>query len=599
MTPEGELVTWESWFPPDLSPDHAPFFEYVTDQDGQEWCFWYDPREAFRWVNFAPEYCTFIEGEPELVGQPLHLLDYQLGPTREMFGWKVVRDGQLTDYRRYKSAHIWMPKGNSKTTWGSTLDLAACKLDARQQAQCFYMCATLDQADDSGWRILQAMCNAEEGRLRGEYTAWDEHIHHGPTDSSLHLVASNGEGKAGKNLQFAHCDEIWEFPTLKAMTQLRTAAIKQKNAFILCTSTAGTDVTKPAYKLYQTDVAILKGELKDVRHLPVIYGAPEGSDPHDPKVWEAANPGWGITVDPDTFQRLYQTMRVDPIEFSDFMAFNLGLWQSGSQEFITDAQWALARRNYSYDQLYGRFWCMAKDLADIIDMCSSAACVPVRASFCCPISEYPNVNQDDVHYLLANWFWVGEIVDREKFANAERYERWIAENLLTRASGPGGAVDYDAIRDHVKVCAKRAREIYQIGFDRRFAHKCLYQLRDEPNNPDDPDHRIWKDDPPDHNPPRLIEINQQEAGMGNALKDFRHGILLQTVHHNGHPILDWNRGNARVVKKASGLHLLDKGKSTGKIDGLHAATMAYYLAQRMGLRDEPEDPFAERGLFIL
>jgi len=166
-------------------------------------------------------------------------------------------------------------------------------------------------------------------------------------------------------------------------------------------------------------------------------------------------------------------------------------------------------------------------------------------------------------FLLANWYWVGEMQQQEKFANAELYERWIAENLLTRAVGPGGAIDYDAIRDHTKVWAQRARQIYQIGFDRRFAHKCIYQLRDAPTNPQEPDHRIWKNDPPDA-PPRLVEINQHESGMGNALKDFRHGILLQTVHHNGHPILNWNRGNARVVKKSSGLHLLDKAKSTGK-----------------------------------
>jgi phage terminase large subunit-like protein len=62
----------------------------------------------------------FPEGDEEIVGEPMHYLDWQLGPTREMFGWKVVdleTGSSLTDTRRYQSGDIWVPKKNSKTTW--------------------------------------------------------------------------------------------------------------------------------------------------------------------------------------------------------------------------------------------------------------------------------------------------------------------------------------------------------------------------------------------------------------------------------------------------------------------------------------------------
>lgn len=57
--------------------------------------------------------------------------------------------------------------------------------------------------------------------------------------------------------------------------------------------------------------------------------------------------------------------------------------------------------------------------------------------------------------------------------------------------------------------------------------------------------------------------------------------------HGDHPVLSMCAANATVIRDPAGNRKLDKAKSTGRIDGMVALTMAMGVASREGLGAEP------------
>jgi len=94
-------VKWRSWWPPENAE--------LTLSDCER--FYYDPEEGNRWVDWFSEYLVHVSGD--MAGRPLVLLPYLQNFTRELMGWRCVKD----DTRRYLTAFLYVPKKNAKTLW--------------------------------------------------------------------------------------------------------------------------------------------------------------------------------------------------------------------------------------------------------------------------------------------------------------------------------------------------------------------------------------------------------------------------------------------------------------------------------------------------
>ena len=69
-------------------------------------------------------------------------------------------------------------------------------------------------------------------------------------------------------------------------------------------------------------------------------------------------------------------------------------------------------------------------------------------------------------------------------------------------------------------------------------------------------------------------------------------MLNARIRHGGHPVLTMCAANAVVVQDAAGNRKLDKSKSTGRIDGMVALTMARGAAGAQ-VEEKPGETFAE------
>ena len=68
--------------------------------------------------------------------------------------------------------------------------------------------------------------------------------------------------------------------------------------------------------------------------------------------------------------------------------------------------------------------------------------------------------------------------------------------------------------------------------------------------------------------------------MGPAVDALEAAILDRRLKHGSHPVLTWNCWNAVVEIDPTGARKIDKAKSTERVDGMVALTMAVGLAAR-------------------
>jgi len=78
----------------------------------------------------------------------------------------------------------------------------------------------------------------------------------------------------------------------------------------------------------------------------------------------------------------------------------------------------------------------------------------------------------------------------------------------------------------------------------------------------------------------LVPVGQGFREFGPAVDALERAVAERQLRHGGNPILLWNAGNAVAVRDPTGAAKLDKSRSTGRIDGLVALTMALGLRAR-------------------
>lgn len=114
------------------------------------------------------------------------------------------------------------------------------------------------------------------------------------------VAASKGK-LDGKDLSECDFDELHEAET-ETWRILTNGISGRERAMVNAATTAGFDKDTVLGRLYDKCERQAKGELPPDRTLMWWYGAPEGADFRDPKVWRLANPSLGLAVSEETLR---------------------------------------------------------------------------------------------------------------------------------------------------------------------------------------------------------------------------------------------------------------------------------------------------------
>ena len=538
-------MKWRSWWPPENAE--------LTLSDCER--FYYDPEEGNRWVDWFSEYLVHVSGD--MAGRPLVLLPYLQNFTRELMGWRCVKD----DTRRYLTAFLYVPKKNAKTLWVAGLALGLIAIDGEPAAEVFQLAGTEEQAR-IGYKMAQDQI---EGRpeMMAMFHSWRDYIEHPESNSVFRALTSSPKGKHGPSVHAAIFDEFHEFGDRELVRAMRKGMVARTSPLLLYTTTAGRDPEGPWWEEHEYATAVVKGDIDNPRYLADLYEPDPGDKPTDRKVWAKVNPGYGLSVNEQILEQIFREAEGRPSEEADFCRWHLNMRMTGAQEYIRTEEWEACLEDFTPESLKGEPCFGGLDLASVRDMNSLSL-------------VFPKLLDGAIVYRLLLYYWVPRLTAKEKELAGYKYPKWIGDGLVRATEG--NATDYRQIEADVEEILTEF-DVQELAFDRMFANEMITNLTEK-----------FKD-------VVFVAIPNTMTGIGPATKRFQELVLGKQVRHNGNAVLTWNVGNALVLKDNKENMMLSKSKSKGKIDGLAATINA--LSRAIHYVPKPKSVYQDRGLLII
>ncbi len=476
-------------------------------------------------IQFIEKYCVTPDGAH--VGKPLVLADFQ----KEFI--KAVYDNPVGTRRAYLS--IARKNGKSGLIAGLLLahlvgpeavlnsQIVSGAMSRDQAALVFNLAAKMVQQSPKLSKIVRIIPSGK--RLLGlnmntEYKA----------------LAADGKTAHGLSPVLAILDEMGQVrgPQSDFIDAITTSQGAHANPLMLVISTqAASDADLLSIWL---DDAKTSDDPRIVSH---VYAAPEGCDLMDRSAWESANPALRLfRSEDDLAEQMKQAQRMPSMENS---ARNLLLNQRVSTEspFISPDVWKSCG-------------------GSVLDFQDTPVYAGLDLSARTDLTALVIIGKVDGIWQTVPHFWTPEqgIADR---AHKDRspYDVWARQGLLHTT--PGATVDYEYVAQQiVEILADL--NVQAIAYDRWRMDLMMREFE-----------RLGVTLP-------LMPFGQGFKDMSPALDAVEAELLNGRVAHAMHPVLTMCAANAVVTKDPAGNRKLDKGRATGRIDGMQAMAMAFGAA---------------------
>ena len=491
-------------------------------------------------------------------GKPFELIDWQERIIRDLFG--VVKEN---GYRQFNTAYIEIPKKMGKSELAAAVALLLTCGDGEERAEA-YGCAADRQQASIVFEVaadMVKMCPALSKRVK--ILASQKRIVYHPTNSFYQVLSAEAYSKHGFNIHGVVFDELHTQPNRKlfdVMTKGSGDARMQPLYFLI--TTAGTDTRSICYETHQKAKDILEGRKIDPTFYPVIYGADEGDDWTDPKVWKKANPSLGITVGIDKVKAACESAKQNPAEENSFRQLRLNQWVKQAVRWMPMEKWDRCAFAVSEDALEGRVCYGGLDLSSTTDITAF-------------VLVFPPLDEED-KYTVLPYFWIPEDnIDLRVRRDHVPYDVWERQGHLQTTEG--NVVHYGYIEKFIERLGERFN-IREIAFDRWGAVQMVQNLEGMGFT--------------------VVPFGQGFKDMSPPTKELMKLVLEERIAHGGHPVLRWMMDNIYIRTDPAGNIKPDKEKSTEKIDGAVATVMALDRAIRCG-NDTSESVYDSRGLLFI
>ena len=514
----------------------------------------YDKDAADFAVNFIECLC---HTKGTWAGKPFELIDWQEQIIRDVFG-TIKPNG----YRQFNTSYIEIPKKQGKSELAAAVALLLCCGDGEERAE-VYGCAADRQQASIVFEVaadMVRMCPALNKRVK--ILASQKRIIYQPTNSFYQVLSAEAYSKHGFNIHGVVFDELHTQPNRKlfdVMTKGSGDARMQPLYFLI--TTAGTDTNSICYETHQKAKDILEGRKIDPTFYPVIYGADEGDDWTDPKVWKKANPSLDITVGMDKVKAACESAKQNPGEENSFRQLRLNQWVKQAVRWMPMEKWDQCAFAVNEEELEGRVCYGGLDLSSTTDITAF-------------VLVFPPLDEEDKFQLLP-YFWIPEeTLDLRVRRDHVPYDVWERQGFLQTTEG--NVVHYGYIEKFIERLGERFN-IREIAFDRWGAVQMVQNLEGMGFT--------------------VVPFGQGFKDMSPPTKELMKLTLEQRIAHGGHPVLRWMMDNIFIRTDPAGNIKADKEKSTEKIDGAIAAIMGLDRAIRCG-NDTRESVYDTRGLLV-
>lgn len=505
-------------------------------------------------MEFFRRYLRHSKGQ--WAGQTFALQPWQEDITRRLFGWKRA-DGT----RRYRKAYIEVPKKNGKSTWLAGLELYLFIGDGEPGPEVYCVAVDKDQASivfkEAATMVRQSPDLAKE--LGRQISDSRKIISDYENAGTLAALSADAPKQEGLNIHGACVDELHAHKSRQMWDTIVYGGAARRQPLLVMITTAGIyDPNSIGWIQHEYARKVIEGQIHDWSFLAVIYGADEKSDWTDPKVWQACNPSWGVTINPSTFAEECRAAQNDPSAQNSFRRYRLNQWVRQVTRAIDLRVWDASRGHdqallvaAAHQHFRGRTCDVGLDLSSVNDLTSAAY-------------AFPACEDDGDAIDLWYRFWIPEaLLHDKKNPNRDLYEQWHTDGWLEVI--PGKTIDYDFIfarlMEDAAVFAFRDVNIDHLFQGAHVAKK----LEDEGLS--------------------VFAMRQGFLSFGPAWKEYKRLYLESRLHHWNHPIARWCADNVVTAMDAAGNEKIVKEQGPKKVDGQVAGVMAIDRTRRHGVGD--------------
>lgn len=456
-----------------------------------------------------------------LAGEPFRLEGWQRAFVDELYR----RDGE--GRRIYRLAILGIPRGNGKSPLAAGLGLYEL-LSRPDSPDVICAAAARDQA-----RIVLNFARAfvETGELAEHVKVGRSELVHEAGRGSMRVISADGALQHGLSVSAVVLDELWAFSAdrqAELVDALLTSLHKRRDSFALAITTAGHDRETVLGRLYeqaQTELALERphecltiGRDETNGVLFWWYGAAEGSDTDDERLWRLANPASWLDL------RDLRRQRNSPaVSDGAFKRLHLNVWTAGEETWIPASVWAACRSDEGIPS-------------------DGAIYVGVDASW----------TQDATAVAWAHRLPDGRIVVRCRVWSA------VAETAA-HVHLAGGRIDFTAVEDFILRLAGD-HQVREVVFDPAYFARSAELLADRGLV--------------------VASLDQRSRQMRDAYGQLYEAVNAGTLLHDGDRVLASHVSAAAASLDEYGAWKIRKAKQSRKIDGLVATVIAHSRAAR-------------------
>ncbi|MEC2307823.1 terminase large subunit [Bacillus atrophaeus] len=535
----GEIVACEkhTWacerFLNDVSREGTREFPYVFDDE--------KARRFLYWMTQFKHTKGPLQGE-NIVPEPIQIFIFG-----NVYGW-VHKD---TGYRRFKKVYWQVGRKNTKTQSLACVGSYEAMANDEYMSE-VYIGATKTEQAKICWNEIKAqimqsdLLNKPEKKYRIAYGK----IEHPKTQSKIEALSKDaGKTGDGFNPQCGIIDEYHAHKTSEIYDVLASGMAARAQPLMMIITTAGFELNNPAYRVeydYVSRILDPNKVEKNEQYFVMINELDKGDDIKDERNWVKANPI--VAANEHGLNYLRGELEVAlavPEKMRNFMTKNMNIWVNMRENGYMDMQAWTDCGSDKFPDLKNRECYVGIDLSKTIDL--------TAASFIFPL--------DDGSFAVESHGFMPEDTFHERMKTDNvPYDLWKERKWLTTTDG--AVVDYDYIRAYIKKMEKEnGWRIKEIGYDPYNATQFAQQM--------EADGYV------------MVEIRQGIATLSEPTKDFRAKVKSKKIIHPKNDLLTWAMGNAVTKVDAQENIMLDKSKSTQRIDPAAALINAHVRASQI------------------
>lgn len=484
-----------------------------------------------------------------LANTHIELTDFQLFIVANIFCWKSKRTG----YRRFRYVYIQLARKNAKSQLLALIASYVAFLSGELEE--VYIGGMVREQSQLVYNEIKMQIQKVK-ELKRKYKDSYGKITHNKTGSVIMpLSKDSGRSAEGKNPSLAIIDEFHLHPTDEIYEVMKSGMVGRAQPLMVIITTAGLDLDTPCYREYQYVSRILNPEdvTENEDYFALVCEIDEFDDINDESVFIKANPI--VATYEEGIKSIRSELKVAqdvPEKMTKFLTKTMNRWvQMRESGYMDLAKWNECgiKEGESLPDLMNRKVYIGIDLASTEDICAVGFVVPI---------------ENGKYVVLGHSFIPEEKLKQRKMKRDKaNYDSWLRQKWLT--VNDGAIIDYSFVSQYIdNMVEKYQWKVEALCYDDWNSSQFINEAMDKGY--------------------LTVKVVQGHKSLYPPTKRFRELVYTEDIIHDNNPVINWAFGHAVTRLDPNMNYILDKKKSTEKIDPVACIMNAF--SQAMHHEDE-------------